>query len=303
MYNAEVLVNLYACVGAWRYLNVLHTAVPGYNSMMAFILLPPIGTAAIARMCMALGYYKSSFSALPFLSVLILAFAADGIFLSVRLLLNRFKRERGSRPNSLLSKTMIFTCLLSWTLCWYIAFSFAGATAWLRPQAFLSVTSIALVFVLGMSLVASIPSSLGPESAVWCTRQVNFVAWLLLLLPFIVVGDLIVIPESLTTWTVPKVLIPIAIRHALSIYAISFAPGIVRSSISGATAFRLFRAIVVTFGCWNVLAFDLHDGAASRDFSFHPLSTLLLIASFCDVVEIFLLGQAKDESSLEERAG
>jgi hypothetical protein len=268
---------MYACVSACRYLN-LCLFPDGY--LFLVLLLPPIGTAILSSW---ISRATRPRSALPFISILVLAFTADGIFLSLRLLLNQCLRGKWSLTNPV-RKKWIFGCLLSLILCWSIACALFGSAAWLQPQAVLSITSLIVVWMLALALVAKLPPSARPEAAFWYNRQVDFVVWMLLLLPFITVGDFVVIPEGLVSWTVPKVLIPVGIRLVLSLHVISWVSRPMRQSTLG-TIVRFLRACVVTACCWKLLTIDLRDGA-SDDYSFHPLSALLLSASICDIVEI-----------------
>lgn len=297
LYSAEVLVQMYACVGAWRYLYRL-PAVSGTVFLCQQQLLPPIGTAIV------FSYIQQSTNkskSLPsFLSVLVLAFSADGIHLSLQLLLKRFLRGRMSQVKPP-SRSWCYGCLSLLLLIWSIARAMLGATAWIRPIAVLSATSLVLVYAVALALVARLsPSALSESCASWFDQQANFVVWILPLLPFITVGDLVMIQEGLVTWTILKALIPIGIRLVLSYRVIASYPpgGVLYRPSHWCTSLQLLRAVLVVLSCWRLLTMNFQDWTATMNFqdwtasgdcSFHPLSMLLLGASGIDIFEIVFI--------------
>jgi hypothetical protein len=300
LYHAQTLVDLFACIAAWRYLDWI--PLPGW--LASFAWFPPIGTAIL--------FYASSnrlehrhgtvhHMPLPLPSLVILALSADAVFLTACWLLNRFVQGTQYRAVDAQSATRRYSKVTWVVLCGILLLLTAGVVArgkghgwpWLRPQAVLTVGSWVLILLTGYALVAQLPPTARSENPRrgWDRRHVMFVAWIWILAPFLAIGDVVVIPEGLTTWTVPIVFVPVALRLYLSAQALSMCQhGIV------STARPMVR--VVTRALWTCQAVAVgwtFVATAGRESTLilivrfcHPLSKLLLLVSACDVLEMTL---------------
>jgi hypothetical protein len=235
-------------------------------------------------------------------SLVILALSADAVLLMVCWLLTRFVQSREYRAVDAQHVTRWISKVTWVALCGILFALMAGfvmhgkdkGRLWLRPQAVLTVASWILLLLTGYTVVAQLPPTAQsePPQHGWNRRQVIFVAWVWILAPFLAIGDVVVIPEGLTTWTVPIVLVPVALRLYLSAQAlplwqhgqVAMAHPMVR-----VVTRALWACQVVAVG-WTFVATAGHESTIIPIDRFcHPLSKLLLLVSACDVLQMSLL--------------
>jgi hypothetical protein len=274
LYNIEVLVNFYACIGAWRYLSQCTNRIS--------VVFPPIGTA--------LFYCWMSFGSrwnhsLSIFSIFVIAFIADGFFLSFRYALNRFLKGTW-RSETIFTNRSVSVCFLFWILVWAATYVWLEAESLFWPQFVVGVTSIATVLIFALVLVAKLPEEAPSQYTEWIDRQTNFVVWLILLLPFITVGDLYVVLKGLSSWVACKISVPIAFRLALAIHVQSRTRFPVSSLHPEKKLFiiRLLRVVAVGISSWRLFVVNINDEVV-----LHAVPTLLLVATVCDTVELLCL--------------
>jgi hypothetical protein len=299
LYHAQTLVDLFACIAAWRYLDWI--PLPGW--LASFAWFPPIGTtilfyASSNRLEHRHGTVHHMPLSLP--SLVILALSADAVLLTVCWLLTCF--VQGTQYRAVDAQSATRRCSkVTWVAMWgALLLLVAGIVArgkshgwpWLRPQAVLTVASWILILLTGYALVAQLPPTARSENPRrgWDRRQVIFVAWVWILAPFLAIGDVVVIPEGLTTWTVPIVFVPVALRLYLSAQALSMCQ---HGTVS--TARPMVRVVTRALSvCQAVAVGWTFDATAGLKYSIlivrfcHPLSKLLLLVSACDVLEMAL---------------
>jgi hypothetical protein len=277
LYNIEVLVKLYACLGAWHYLDFSFIN----DGALLSIFMPPIATS-IFYYLMTNGYIRNVVLLME--SIVILAFVADGLFRFIRFLLYRMlkgtlrSRVRFSNQNR---SRWIF--LLLWLLIFYLtAYLLYGEKTWLHPEFVVGIMLILLVLYQSVLLISMIPDGVPLSFRKVGDREVNFVVWMILLLPFITVGDLYVVLKGFHSWINCKMLIPVVLRLALATHFFSIAT----PSPSGVhmenyrMMMRLLRVGVMAYSCWKLFALHIHD-----EILLHPLQALVMAATSCDIVE------------------
>jgi hypothetical protein len=306
LYHAQILVDLFACIAAWRYLDCI--PFPGW--LTSFAWLPPIGAAILFHVSSIRfehrhgTVYRTPLSLLP---LVILALSADAVLLMVCWLLTRLVQGLQCRDvddqnaTRWISKvTRVVPCgILLLVIIGVVVHRKSAGWPWLRPQAVLTVGSWILLLLAGYTLVAQLPPSARsePPQQGWNRRQVLFVAWVWILAPFLAIGDAVVIPEGLTTWTVPIVLVPVALRLYLSSRALPLC-----QHVAVSTAHPMVRVIaralrlgqVVAVGWTFVATVGRESTVIPIDRFCHPLSKLLLLVSACDVLEMALSCLAVD---------
>jgi hypothetical protein len=278
LYNTEILVKFYACLGTWHYLGFISS-----NDRVALsIFLPPIVTS-IFYFGMTFGGIKKDLLRME--SIVILSYVADGIFRVVRFLLCRLKKGE-FRSQILVShwnrgKKVI---LLIWPLLYLTAYLLFGGRTWLQPEFVLGVTLILTVLYLAFLSIYLLPKDAPLPSRLACDREVNFVAWMILLLPFVATGELYAVLKGFHSWFHCKMLIPIALRFALAIQV--FPKSIATPNLTKVDSeisrrvMRLLRVVTMAFGCWNLFALHVHD-----EILLHPLPALIMTATICDIAE------------------
>jgi hypothetical protein len=298
LYNAQILVDLFACVAAWRYLDWI--PLPGWLALLAWF--PPIGTAVLFHVSsnrFEHRYGTVRHMPLSLFSLVILALCADAVLLMVCWLLKRFVQGRQYRAVDTQRATRWFSKMMTRVvLCGFLLLLLAGIVTrrdsnvrlWLRPQAALTVGSWISILLTGYALVAQLPPN--PQSEHprhgWNRRQVMFVAWVWILAPFLAIGDVVVIPECLTTWTVPIVFVPVALRLYLSTRALPLCQHGTFSTAHKMVTRALWACQVGAVG-WTFVATAGHESTmVIIDRFCHPLSKLLLLVSACDVLEMAL---------------
>lgn len=301
LYNADILVQLYACIGTWRYSGHFPAKVYS-NSNALFIWLAPIGTFLLVSLSQRITHHSdgNNMMDMSYLSLLVLVLTADGIFLLVRSILTVLARIIPPRQQNQ-------SIILRWHRQWTFLLLLAGAMtsmaicgvqlgeswAWSRPQAVLSLLSIVAVYVVGLYLVTELPIDGNVTCSIFVERQIDFVTWIWLVVPFLSFGNLVMIPERLTAWTLPLSLLPIASRLAFTAaYTTSACSNgdediFSRKLPVWSSVNSVLRAVVAVLGCWRVA------GAASSLYYgedvLHPIAQLAVIFSIWDIAEMALI--------------
>jgi hypothetical protein len=281
LYNTEILVKLLACLGAWHYLGF-----GGKNDEAFFsILLPPIGTSLLYNQ-MTFGGIKNDVVLLE--STVILSFVADGIFRAVRFLVCRLlKGELLSQSSISLLNRPTAIALLVWSLMYLITCFLFGLKSWIQPEVVVGVALILMVLYLAFLSISLLPNDVPLRYQPAWDREVNFVVWMILLLPFIAVGDLYAVWKGLQSWVHCKVLILLSLRFALATHV--FSPPIATPNPHKVdmelyrTMMRKLRVVTMGFGCWNLFALHVHG-----EILLHPLPALVMTATICDIVEFII---------------
>lgn len=278
LYNTEKLVKLFACFGALHY--VVSTCDDNWAILSIF--LAPIG-ASIFYLWMTFDEIKTN--VVQWESIVILAFVADGIFRSVRILLCQFKKR--SLRSQLLSQWNLSrtTVLLFWPSMYLTAYVLFGSKTWLQPEFVMGVALMLTVYYLAFLSISLLPEDLPFRHRVECGPEVNFVSWIIVLLPFIVVGDLYAALKGFHSLFPFIFLVVLAVRFALAVHVSSIATK--NPSKLGAPIYRtmiwLLRVVTMVYGCWNLFTLHVHE-----EILLHPLPGLVMAATICDVVEFII---------------
>ena len=269
LYNTEIVVNLFAMLGIVRYLRLNvgggGKMVLGVSSLIA-IAFPPL-------ICTIL-YYWISFGVkrkhtVSILALFILAFVADAIFITTKFVLHKYLQGSWNSHNSngfSIVKPVSMLTIMVWMVLYFIL----GET-WFRFEFVAAATTIALVVLLSIMLIAKIPKVRDSQQppALYVDRQLNYVVLLLGMLPPIIIGELYAIFKGNNTWGVYAILFPILVRLAI-------AP--ITKPIVVLQVCRFF--IVFPLCCWRLLTLDIQNQILQ-----HPLPTLILVVTTCDTIE------------------
>jgi hypothetical protein len=286
LYNTEILVNLFAILGIVRYLRLNIGDETKMASSLISITFPPI-LCTILYYCFSIGVKRKHTIAI--LSLFILAFVADSIFIITKFVLYRYLQGYWKSPNASVfsagKPVFMFTILL-----WIALYFTLGHNSWFRIEFAAVATTIAWVVLLSILMIATIPKIRGIQQtqAFYFDRQLNYVVLLLWVLPPIIIGELYAIIKGIHTWCVYVILVPVLVRLVLTTYTVLF----VESFLLAATipmgkqikAMRRCRFIVLSLCCWRLLTFDVHDQVV-----LHPLPTLILVATAFDTLESLIM--------------
>jgi len=284
LYNAEIMVNAYACLGAWRY---LHSDTFAVGSSTSWLLWLPALLFAVIQYLILMGLH--SHAAPRFGSVLVLAYAADAVFLSFQWSLNCFLRGRWAEL-IFLEGAVIEDKWFRGTLAVLFAIALYQLLGF-PPKANLSLLSLGVVYVLAFTVVAGLPREdcrcRSPELKDWRDRQISFVVWTMVLLPILSIGDVVASVKGLATTTAITVafVIPVGLRLwiVLPVYFKIVSHPNVRGIPSGCFWYWL-HAATLSLACWGLL-----QGTGFEWWPFHPLSLPLTACAVEDCFEIVYL--------------
>ena len=280
LYNVGILVKIYACIGAWYYLGVGSSVD---HSMLSSII-PSIG-ASIFYYWISYGVEGSNAYLIESKTVAVLAFVADGLFRVVRFLLTVYRCQKGTCRSQVLLSSPTIKCislLLFLLICMTVYVRF-GEKPWLQPEFVLGITLILSVLYLSILSISILPDDGSMCSREMFEREVNYVAWVIVLIPFITIGDLYVVLKGFHSWVNCNILLPVAFRFAMIVRSFSIAPPSSSNRLTGKyrTTIKLIRAVSMTLGCWNIFLLHTHE-----EILLHPLPALILLATICDIIEL-----------------
>lgn len=290
LYNTEILVNLFAFLGTVRYLRL------DFDVVGNKLVLPTMSITFHPILCTIL-YYVISIGVqrkhtIPILSMFILAFLADSIFITTKFVLHKYLQGTLScyeKPST--SFFVIKTVSILTILFWIILYAILGRKSWFRMEFVIVVTATALVSFLSIFLITTIPKgeSVQQPQALYHERQLNYVVMLLWMLPPIVIGEIYAIFKGIYTWGIYAILLPVVVRLALnnnSVYCVTsfFLHPLLIPTTKQKVAMQLCRFIILSFCCWNLLTLDIHDHKI-----LHPLPMLLLVATLCAIPDSLMM--------------
>ena len=293
LYNAEIMVDAYACLGAWRY---LHSDTFAVGSSTSWLLWLPALLFAMIQYWVLMRVH--SHAAPRFGSVLVLAYAADAVFLSFQWSLNCFLRGRWAEI-IFLEGAVIKDKWFRGTLAALLAialYHFFG----FPPKANLSLLSLGVVYVLAFTVVAGLPREdcrcRSPELKDWRDRQISFVVWTMVLLPILSIGDVIASVKGLATTTAIAVAVVIPIGFRLWIVLPAYFKILSHPNVRGIPSecfWYWLHAATLSFACWGLL-----QGTGFEWWPFHPLSLPLTACAVEDCLEIVYLGEKCGELAI-----
>ena len=281
LYNTEILVNLFAVLGMVR---DLRFEVGGGSKLVPSIIFLPI-------VCTLL-YYWMSFGAkrkhtITILSMFILAFVADAIFITTKFVLYTYLQGSWKTPNAIgFSAVQLISILM--TIIWIVLSFILRRKAWFTYEFITAITTFSSVVVWSILLIAKIPKGRAVQhpQALYFDRQLNYVVFLLWILPPTLIGELYAIIKGIHTWGAHVILLPVLFRLVLTVTTYSFpwvktfcqTPTI--PTVKKVIALQKCRFIVLPLCCWRLLTLDTHD-----QIMLHPLPTFLLVATALDTIE------------------
>jgi hypothetical protein len=284
LHNAEILVNLYGIVGAVHYLQLDVITTNRLPQIMS-VIFPSI-TCAILYHAVSLGSrWKYTMS---FPTILILAFVADAIFLFTRFLFRRFIRGTCCRKQATSNGYILVTYFSFVILLTVVLGVVLGSKTWIRLDFFIGITVIGLIYLLSLLLIANSPKEeAGGQYATYYDSQLQFVTLVFWILPFIAIGDMYSMFKGINAWSVFANLFPIIVRLSLAIFYVH--PTKIQSTSNVAKTrkrdalLRTCRFGSISLCSWRLLTLDI-----DHQMLLHPLPTLILTATACDVIEILL---------------
>jgi hypothetical protein len=287
LYNVEIVLNSYAIIGIIRYLRLNVGGGSKMVSSLISILFPPI-------LCTILYYWTSlgvkRKHTIPLLSLLILTFVADTIFILTKVVLVTYVKGCWKSHNfsafSIIRPASMFILAL-----WISLYFVWGHHSWFRGELVIAVTTTVLVLLWSLwriAIIANVRAIPQPQASYLDDRQLNYVVVLIWILPPMIIGELYAIIKGIKTWGVYTILLPILIRLALTTFSVLAAKPLLRASSISTTKqvhlLRICRFIVLSLCCWRLLTLDVHNQVM-----LHPLPTLTLVATTCDTIESLMM--------------
>ena len=252
-------------------------------SPTVLVMLPP-------TICAILYYWiaiavKRKYT-IPVMSIFMLAFLADAIFIATKFAFGRYvqgswRDKAQSISDSLVVKSVAVAVAM--ILCWTALYIALGQKSWFRFEIAGTVTTIVLVVLSSILLIAAIPKRRSEPQArtFYYDRQLNYVVLLLWILPPTLIGEVYAMIKGIRIWRVSAFLLPILVRLVSSILSVRRVKPMLSNAKHG-LAVQLCR-LSVLLCCWKLLTSNVHDQTM-----LHPLSTLLAVATACDMIESFV---------------
>lgn len=286
LYNTEILVNLFTILGIVRYLRLDNFGGSKMVSSIVSTTYPPI-LCTILYYCMSFGVKRKH--TVPSLSILILAFVADAIFITTKFVLRTYLqgalKMRNASVFSVATPIFIFT-ILSWLVLYFVL----GQKSWFRVEFVAVVTTIAMVVELSMLLVTVIPKGQPTQQAfaLYYERQLNYVVLLLWMLPPTIIGEVYAIFKGIHAWGVHMILFTILVRLVLTIYSVLWVKSCSKPPSTPMSkkeiALQVCCFTMLPLCCWRLLTLDVYD-----QILLHPLPMVLLVATSCDAMESLIM--------------
>lgn len=281
LYNTEIFVDLFAILGSVRSLRLDVGIGSTVFSPTALVMLPPMVCAILYSWIAIAVKMRHTISVL---SIFMLAFLADAIFIATKVALRRYvqgswRDKAQSTSDSLVVKSVAVVTIL----CWTVLYSALGRKSWFRFEFVGTVTAIVLVVLSSILLIAAIPKRRSDPQVqtLYYDRQLNYVVLLLWILPPALIGEVYAMIKGIRIWRVSAFLLPILVRLVSSINSVRRVKPKIPNTKHG-LAVQLCRLLVLPC-CWRLLTSNvLHQTMM------HPLSTLLVVATACDMIESFM---------------
>jgi hypothetical protein len=279
LYNAELLVKLHGYLGAFYY------TYP-YSCRRPLLSILRVVLAALLQYSSFLVSDSAAASSISFLSILILSFVVDAIFVTLcRLLVTVVGKLTSERTKVALIGSRALPVRLVCVLAGgYVATrtGFAPKVFYLRLQ-FLLFLVLALGAILTSFTMLAVIQEVG--SLAFRTRHVHFVVWSLVFLPLFFMGDFVIFFDG--------------IDHPLSVYAMGVTNAILEAKtammmhetrFSGnrkdASFFEFCRFALVLSLSWEILKIGPDSHSITETVSLHPLLLLVLGCGLVDIAEL-----------------
>ena len=262
----------------------LHLGVGIGNTMFSptvLVTLPPM-ICAILYYWIAIAVKRKY--TIPVMSIFMLAFLADAIFIATKFAFGRYVQgTRRDKAQSISDSLVVKSVAVATILCWTALYIALGQKSWFRLEFVGTVTTIVSVVLSSILLIAAIPKRRSDPQAetFYYDRQLNYVVLLLWILPPTLIGEVYAMIKGIRIWRVSAFLLPILVRLVSSILSVRQVKPMLSNAKHG-LAVQLCR-LSVLLCCWKLLTSNVHDQTM-----LHPLSTLLAVATACDMIESFV---------------
>jgi len=309
LYNTEILVHAFVCIGSFRYLqphwmNTAGGSSKGSRSRTRRFLWLPALSLGVLQYYTILRFHASMdpLIAPRFSTVLVQSLVADAVFLTLQWILNRFL---GSRANCGESKSRLGAAVEHMTNIWIwvpllsilLLLEATMGNVLLFGHAskgILCALSLVFAYIFGLAAIAKLApkdfmdGDSGKDSkSCWIEQQVNFAVWVMVLLPIVALGDVVVFVKGLTaTWVIPAVTLVLGVRFWFVVRTHSLLCNS-RVSVDEMIWTRQsfwFQAATLAYACWAVLSCNVQSDPTAVLGSFHPLALPFLLASMMAIV-------------------